>query len=323
MRLGSEARIARARLLPRARRPTTRRGSRAGDPRGAPGRARSEIARATRSGGRPREGLGRATGDRRIPTCVDLLALADDLVRQGRLDHRRRRLGLRHRLRRPRPRPRFRQQREHPGARHRGVLQHRRTGVQGHAPRRGGQVRGFGQGHRQEGPGRAGAWPTATSTSPRSPWAPTTCRRSRRSSRPTPGPARRSSSPTPPASPTASTCRKSMEPPEGRGAIGYWPLYRFQPTPDRRAASPSSWTRGSPRSPVREFGSPRPASPSSSTDPSRSVRAPRGAAPGRRRRALALLQQLAAMERTVPCRSARAGGRSDAGGYRSDEEDDR
>ena len=48
---------------------------------------------------------------------------------------------------------------------------------------------------------------TATSTSPRSRWAPTTTRRPRRCSRPTPGRARRWSSPTAPASPTASTCR--------------------------------------------------------------------------------------------------------------------
>ena len=49
--------------------------------------------------------------------------------------------------------------------------------------------------------------PTATSTSPRCRWAPTTPRRPRRSSRPTPGRGRRSSSPTAPASPTASTWR--------------------------------------------------------------------------------------------------------------------
>jgi pyruvate-ferredoxin/flavodoxin oxidoreductase len=52
----------------------------------------------------------------------------------------RRRLGLRHRLRRPRPRARRRPRRECPGARHRGVLQHRRPGLQGHPPGGGGQV---------------------------------------------------------------------------------------------------------------------------------------------------------------------------------------
>ena len=60
---------------------------------------------------------------------------------EERLDRRRRRLGLRHRLRRPRPRAGLRPQRQRPGARHRGLLQHRRPDVQGHAARRGGQVR--------------------------------------------------------------------------------------------------------------------------------------------------------------------------------------
>ena len=55
---------------------------------------------------------------------------------EERLDRRRRRLGLRHRLRRPRPRARSGPQRQHPGARHRGLLQHRRPGVEGHAARR-------------------------------------------------------------------------------------------------------------------------------------------------------------------------------------------
>ena len=45
-------------------------------------------------------------------------------------------------------------QRQHPGARHRGVLQHRRPGLEGDAPRRGGQVRRRRQGDREEGPRR-------------------------------------------------------------------------------------------------------------------------------------------------------------------------
>ena len=72
--------------------------------------------------------------------------------RAQRLDRRRRRLGLRHRLRRPRPRARLGPQRQHPGARHRGLQQHRRPGVEVHAARRGGQVRRRRQGDRQEGP---------------------------------------------------------------------------------------------------------------------------------------------------------------------------
>ena len=60
---------------------------------------------------------------------------------EERLDPRRRRLGLRHRLRRPRSRARLRPQRQHPGAGYRGLLEHRRPGVEVHAARRGGQVR--------------------------------------------------------------------------------------------------------------------------------------------------------------------------------------
>ncbi len=57
-----------------------------------------------------------ARDDRRLPR------------EEERLDRRRRRLGLRHRLRRPRPRDRAGAQRQHPGARHRGLLEHRRPG---------------------------------------------------------------------------------------------------------------------------------------------------------------------------------------------------
>ena len=75
---------------------------------------------------------------------------------QERLDRGRRRLGLRHRLRRPGPRPRLGARREHPRARHRGLFQHRRPAVQGHADRRGGEVRRGGQVDREEGPRHAG-----------------------------------------------------------------------------------------------------------------------------------------------------------------------
>ena len=87
----------------------------------------------------------------RRSTCA---SVADALVTQGRLDHRWRRLGLRHRLRRPRPRAVERPQRQHPRARHRGVLEHRRPGVEGDAPRCGRQVRRRRQDQRQEGPRR-------------------------------------------------------------------------------------------------------------------------------------------------------------------------
>ena len=60
---------------------------------------------------------------------------------EERLDRRRRRLGLRHRLRRPRPRAGVGPQRQPPGARHGGLLQHRRADVEIDAARGGGQVR--------------------------------------------------------------------------------------------------------------------------------------------------------------------------------------
>ena len=87
------------------------------------------------------------------PTARDLLARRRHPGQEERLDRRRRRLGLRHRLRRPRPRARLRPQRQHPGAGHRGLLQHRRPDVEVHAARRGGQVRRRRQAGRQEGPG--------------------------------------------------------------------------------------------------------------------------------------------------------------------------
>ena len=72
------------------------------------------------------------------------------------VDRRRRRMGVRHRLRRPRPRARLRPQRQRAGARHRGLLQHRWSGVEGDAARRVGQVRrrrqeGAAQGPRDDG----------------------------------------------------------------------------------------------------------------------------------------------------------------------------
>ena len=108
-------------------------------------------------------------------------------------------------------------QRQHARARHRGVLEHRRPGVEVDAARRGRQVRRRRQGDRQEGPRRRSRGRTATCTSRRSRWAPTTCRRRRRCSRPTRGPG-------PSLVIAYSTCiahgidmSKSMTPPEGRG----------------------------------------------------------------------------------------------------------
>ena len=82
------------------------------------------------------------------------MTLTDGPRPPGRLDHRRRRLGLRHRLRRAGPGPLVGPQRQHPRPRHRGLLQHGRPGLQVHPARRRGEVRRRRQGDGQEGPGR-------------------------------------------------------------------------------------------------------------------------------------------------------------------------
>ena len=86
-----------------------------------------------------------------------------DAVGRGRLpgaqvgvDHGRRRLGLRHRLRRSGSCAGLGTQREHPRARHRGVLEHRRPVLQVHPARGRGQVCGRRQAGRQEGSGPDG-----------------------------------------------------------------------------------------------------------------------------------------------------------------------
>ena len=112
----------------------------------------------------------------RAGACRDLLAVADSLGQEERLDSRRRRLGLRHRLRRPRPRHGLRPQRQYPGPRYRGLLQHRRTVLEVHASRRRGEVRRRRQAVGQEGPGHDGGQPTATAMSPASPWDRATCK---------------------------------------------------------------------------------------------------------------------------------------------------
>ncbi len=98
---------------------------------------------------------------RGLLTAVDDDAAADALASRsageqprapGSVDHRRGWMGLRHRLRWPRPRALVGTQREHPRARHRGVLEHRWAGVEGDATGRDRQVRRGRQEHRQEGP---------------------------------------------------------------------------------------------------------------------------------------------------------------------------
>ena len=75
------------------------------------------------------------------PTRNGLLAHRRHARAQERLDHRRRRLGLRHRLRRTRSRPGERTQREGAVARHGGLFEHRRPMLQSNAARRGRKVR--------------------------------------------------------------------------------------------------------------------------------------------------------------------------------------
>ena len=220
-------------LVARARPAPRRATSSTGPARRRPG-DRARHRGPARPGRRAAHGLGPSPPGR--PTTADgaaarhLLAVADALVRTRRVDRRRRRLGLRHRLRRPRPRAGQRPQRQHARARHRGVLQHRRAGVEGDAPRRGRQVRR---------------------------------RRARRSPRRTSAPSRRAYGnvyvaqiaigandvqaakalleadawPGPSLVIAYSTCiahgidmSKSMSHQKDAVRSGYWPLYRFHPT---------------------------------------------------------------------------------------------
>ena len=107
-----------------------------GDPRGAAADTRRRR-RAAPPGGGARRGAR--------PDGRSARRAAADAVRspgaQERLDRRRRRVGVRHRLRRARSRARVGPQRAHPRARHRGVLEHRRPGLEVHAARRRREVR--------------------------------------------------------------------------------------------------------------------------------------------------------------------------------------
>ncbi len=101
-----------------------------------------------------------------------------------RVDRRRRRLGLRHRVRRPGPCTGQRAERERAGARHRGLLEHRRAVIEGDTARRRGQVR-----RRRARPcrrriSRCRRWPTAMCTSRGWRWALTRSRRCAPSARP-------------------------------------------------------------------------------------------------------------------------------------------
>ena len=129
--------------------------------RSVPSSPRRSSARRTarvRTGGAARPGRRAEAADRRAARAGRRRP-AQCHRRPGpaqRVDRRRRRLGLRHRRRRPRPRAGQRPQRERAGARHRGVLQHRRAGVQGDPAGRRRQVRRGGQDGAEEGPRPAG-----------------------------------------------------------------------------------------------------------------------------------------------------------------------
>ena len=299
MRLGLDAQNDQARRA--ARRSSPRRsGPSSSRPSSRPTRTpRPGSTRSARGVAELRDILGAL--DRRVPLGRASPARARRRPRpQGRLDRRRRRLGLRHRLRRPRPRPRLRPQRQRPGPRHRGLLQHRRPGIEGHAARRGREVRGGRQGTRQEGPRRDAPRPTATCYVAQIAMGANDAQTVKAPAR---GGclarARRSSSPTAPASPTASTCRSRC---------------RTRRTPSRAAtgrstgSSPSEVDEGqpfkldskAPSMPVGDFVAER--------DP---VRDPRPHEPGAGGHLAALAQadvderwryyeQLAGMHRSVP-----------------------
>ena len=138
---------------PAARRAARRGGRRAGGRHpGGPAAARVGAARAARTGGGADAAARRAGRPRRDRPAQRRRSPGP----AQRVDRRRRRLGLRHRVRRTRPRPGQRAQRERAGARHRGLLQHRRADVQGDAARRRRQVRRRRQDRAEEGPRPAG-----------------------------------------------------------------------------------------------------------------------------------------------------------------------
>ncbi len=151
MRLGLDAQAGYAALLVEQARAGHRRGPRGRAAR-QPAGHRARDRRAARSGWRTARRSSTGVDGEHAADARQLPGAVHGPREAGRLDHRWRRLGLRHRLRRAGPGPLVRPQRQHPGPRHRGLLQHRRPGLQGHPARRGRQVRGSRQVDRQEGP---------------------------------------------------------------------------------------------------------------------------------------------------------------------------
>ena len=170
-----------------APRPRDRRGTGARDPgRPRPGdRARDRRpALLAWIGSANGAGTDRWSGSGRCPTPAG--------TRQrprppGSVDHRRRRLGVRHRFRRRRPGPVVGSERQHPGPRHRGLFQHRWPVLEVDAARRRRQVRRSRQGHGQEGPRRDRPVVRQRLRRAESRWARTTNRPPERCSKPTPG----------------------------------------------------------------------------------------------------------------------------------------
>ena len=227
---------------------------------------------------------------RRRPRARRLRRSPTTLVRPERLDRRRRRLGLRHRLRRPRPRAGQRTQRQPARARHRGLLEHRRPGVEGHAARRRRQVR-----HRRQAdrPRRTSA-PIGQQLRqrlrrPGRDRRPATSRRSRRCWRPRPGPGRRWSSPTHLHRPRHRHGDLD-DPSEGRRAVAATGRSTATGPAARGARAPVPARLAAPDVPFRDFAMQRGSLRHARSHRPGARRRADLAGPGRRRRALALLR---------------------------------
>ncbi len=143
--------------------------------------------------------------------------------------------------------------------------------------------------------------PTATSTWPRSRWAPTTLQTTKAllEADAWPGPS---------LVIAYSTCiahgidmSKSMSHQKDAVKSGYWPLYRFHRPSEIEGGKPFKLDSQTPSIPVREFVADRDPLRGPRPDPPGAGRRARGAGPGRRRRALALLRAAGRRcDRSVP-----------------------
>ena len=240
---------------------------------------RSRHRRTARAGGGAAAVSSRGIDSGRSAAPRDACRLSGE---EEHLARRRRRLGLRHRLWRPRPRSRQSARREHPRARHGGLFQHRRPGIEGDAARRRRQVRGGRQDHGQRKISGCSRTCTATSTWPASPSArrwPDRAGVSRSRSR-TRG--RRSSSPTATASRTATTWRTAPSQQKLAVDSGVWPLYRFDPRRIAKGEPPMHLDYGPPKTLGRRLHAQRVAVPGRRAHRSRPLQElPRGRTRGR------------------------------------------